>query len=77
MANGRDVLSAAQVEELAKYLTIIQGTFTVIDATITGKAVDVEFLVDSSGRVVIVQARPFTVTWKGDRRWMITSGITF
>lgn len=71
-AGGRDVLSAAQVEELAKYLAAIQTTFRGADFSLTGRAMDVEFLVTGAGRVVIVQARPYRVTWSGDRRMSLS-----
>lgn len=71
-SKDRDLLSAAEVEELAGHLSIVH---TSMGGSVTGlgaRAADVEFLVAKTGRVIIVQARPYTMRWDGDRRWSVT-----
>jgi hypothetical protein len=67
---GADLLAAPEVEELARQMTIIHKAFTGEEDGTSGRAVDIEFLVASPSRkVLIVQARPYALTWAGDRRW--------
>jgi hypothetical protein len=71
-AGGGDVLTAAEIERLHGYLATIHEGFTgdSPDDFMNGRAVDVEFLIAGTPRrVVIVQARPYTVVWAGDRRY--------
>ena len=70
-AGGADLLGAREVEELAGYLKTIHKALTGVDHGMSGHAVDVEFLVTAAQprRVLIVQARPYLVSWTGDRRW--------
>jgi hypothetical protein len=66
----------ADVEQLAGYLAEIHEVFTGEPPdSMTGRAVDVEFLLARSPRpIVIVQARPYTVTWPRGRRYQDTRG---
>ena len=69
-AGGADLLGAREVEELVSYLERIHLDFTGDSFGVSGQAVDVEFLVAAPSRkVLIVQARPYSLTWSGDRRW--------
>jgi hypothetical protein len=75
LAGGKPVLADADVEALVKALTMIHILFTGDAAGTSGKAVDVEDLVvGPKRRIVIVQARPYTVTWSGDCRWLDADG---
>jgi phosphoenolpyruvate synthase/pyruvate phosphate dikinase len=70
-ANGEIIMSDEVVMELKKRLDAVHIAFTNDPGGASGRAVDVEFLVRRSApRVVLVQARPFTVTWSDDRRWL-------
>lgn len=70
LAKGGVVLDDPAVEELRARLAVLQTTFTGDSLGATGRAVDVEFLVRKTApRIIIVQARPFTVVWPDDRRW--------
>jgi hypothetical protein len=70
-ANGEIIMSDEVVMELKKRLDAVHIAFTNDPAGASGRAVDVEFLVRRTApRVVLVQARPFTVTWSDDRRWL-------
>lgn len=67
---GADLLGKKEVEELVGYLEKIHVELTGDSLGVTGQAVDVEFLVEAPSRkVLIVQARPYSLTWSGDRRW--------
>ncbi|WP_224248446.1 PEP/pyruvate-binding domain-containing protein [Hyalangium gracile] len=69
------ILSDEDVEKLSTALGIIHNAFTQDGLGVSGRAVDVEFLlVREPRRVVIVQARPYTVTWEGDRVWRDETG---
>jgi hypothetical protein len=68
--NGADLLGTREVLELVGYLEKIHAVFTGDMFGMSGDAVDVEFLVEAPTRkVLIVQARPYSLTWSGDRRW--------
>jgi hypothetical protein len=70
-SNGEIIMSDEVVMELKKRLDAVHIAFTNDPGGASGRAVDVEFLVRRSApRVVLVQARPFTVTWSDDRRWL-------
>src|SRR5262249_14970318 len=69
-AGGADLLGDREIEELAAHLTIIQKAVTAEEVARSGQAVDVEFLVAAPSRkVLIVQARPYPLSWSGDRKW--------
>ena len=69
------LLSNDDVKRLVKALDVIHVAFTGDTYKMSGNAVDVEFLLSGPTReVVIVQARPYTITWKGDRRYLDTEG---
>ena len=69
------LLDDAAVEELAAHLSTLQTAFTNDSFGASGRAVDVEFLVRRSApKIVIVQARPYTVTWSDERRWRDENG---
>ena len=70
------ILEAPVVEELHRHLAVLHRAFTGDDPdAITGHAVDVEFLVRSTPpRIVIVQARPYDVTWAPERLWRDADG---
>ena len=69
------ILSPRDVEGLTTALDAIHTSFTGDRYGMSGKAVDVEFLLAGPDRhVVIVQARPYTVEWRGDRRWLNDDG---
>ncbi len=75
LAKGGVVMEDEVVEELQKHLTAIHVAFTGDSFGARGKAVDVEFLVrKSTPKIIILQARPFDVTWVGDRRWLDQDG---
>lgn len=70
LAKGQVLVDDPTVEELAKDLAAIQVGFTDDSFGASGKAVDVEFLIrKSSPKVIIVQARPYTMTWPDERLW--------
>lgn len=67
---GADLLGAKEIKDLVGYLEAIHAAFTGDSFGMSGEAVDVEFLVEAPSRkVLIVQARPYSLTWGGDRRW--------
>ncbi|MEP7121505.1 MAG: PEP/pyruvate-binding domain-containing protein [Byssovorax sp.] len=67
---GADLLGKKEIEELVGYLTKIHEVFTGDSFGMSGAAVDVEFLVEApTHKVLIVQARPYSLKWGGDRRW--------
>jgi hypothetical protein len=75
--NGGQILpDDPVVEELRRHLTVLHRAFTDKDVDdITGRAVDVEFLVRRAApRIVIVQVRPFEVTWPKERLWRDADG---
>ncbi len=70
LAKGQVLIDDPTVEELAKDLAAIHLGFTGDSFGASGKAVDVEFLVRKSApKVIVVQARPYTMTWPDDRLW--------
>jgi hypothetical protein len=75
-AGGRVILEDPVVEELERDLAVLHRAFTGDDSdAVSGHAVDVEFLVRRKApRIVIVQARPFEVTWSADRLWLDKDG---
>ena len=75
-AGGKAILAAPEIEELERYLAILHRAFTDRDPdTITGRAIDVEFLVRRTApRIVIVQARPYQMVWSRDRLWRDEDG---
>ena len=75
-AGGRVILETPEIEELRGYLSILHRAFTdKRPDTTTGRAIDVEFLVRKTApRIVIVQARPYQVTWSRDRLWIDEDG---
>jgi hypothetical protein len=63
------LMTDEDLEQLHGYLATIHKDFTRDALGLSGRAVDVEFLlVREPRRVVIVQARPYSVSWEGDRR---------
>src|SRR4029078_13529782 len=64
-AAGKVILEAPDVEELQGHLGIPHRAFTDKEPdSQSGRAIDVEFLVRKTApRIVIVQARPYKVTW--------------
>ena len=69
-AKGQLLIEDPVVEELAKDLAAIHLGFTDDAFGASGKAVDVEFLIRrSTPKVIIVQARPYTMIWPDDRLW--------
>jgi hypothetical protein len=64
------------IEELQRYLAVLHRAFTNRDPdTITGRAIDVEFLVRRTPpRIVIVQARPYQMAWTRERLWRDEDG---
>jgi len=75
-AGGRVILEDPLVEELQRHLAVLHRAFTDDDPdSTTGQAVDVEFLVRRTPpRIVIVQARPYQVTWAPERLWRDEDG---
>lgn len=75
LAKGKVLLDDPVVEELAAHLSKIHAAFTGDPFGASGRAVDVEFLVrPEAPRIVIVQARPYTVSWSKDRVWRYADG---
>ncbi len=75
LAQGKNVLTDAEIEQLRAHLTVIHQRFGGDPYVLNGRAVDVEFVVGGSPRrVIIVQARPYTMNWPGDRRWYDEQG---
>jgi hypothetical protein len=74
-AKGAVILTDPVLEELVAHLAKLQTAFTGDTFGASGRAIDVEFLVrDAAPHIVIVQARPFDVTWPDDRRWRDQNG---
>lgn len=72
---GKPILSPADLKSLGDALTAIHVGFTGDSYGMSGRAVDVEFLLAGPSRqVVVVQARPFEVVWTKDRRWLDDDG---
>ncbi len=68
--HGQPVLTDAEITSLAHHLAAIHSYFFGTVVWQTGQAMDVEFLiVGPTRRVVIVQARPFTVRWNEGREY--------
>jgi len=76
LAGGRVILDDPALEELRQDLVVLHRAFTGGDPEDpSGHAVDVEFLVRRAAPfIVIVQARPFDVTWGPDRLWRDEDG---
>ena len=76
LAGGKIILETPVVEELRRHLAVLHRAFTDDDPdSPTGHAIDVEFLVRRTPpRIVIVQARPFDVSWGPDRLWRDADG---
>jgi hypothetical protein len=76
LAKGGIIMETPVVDELRQHLFVLHRAFTGVDPdAIDGRAVDVEFLVRRTApRIVIVQARPFDVTWSADRLWRDAEG---
>jgi hypothetical protein len=76
LAGGRIIMETPIVNELRQHLAVLHRAFTDDDPdAISGHAVDVEFLVRRTPpHIVIVQARPFDVTWGPDRLWRDEDG---
>lgn len=69
LTSGAPVLREGEIVEIARVLSAIQRHFHGDDWQ-TGRAMDVEFiLAGPARRLVVVQARPYTVTWSEDRGW--------
>ncbi|XXF76291.1 PEP/pyruvate-binding domain-containing protein [Myxococcaceae bacterium GXIMD 01537] len=69
------LLSDSDLEQLQGYLSTIHNAFTGDVLGLSGRAVDVEFLLlREPRRIVIVQARPYTVSWEGGRRMKDEAG---
>jgi hypothetical protein len=69
------LLSTDDVKRLVAALDAIHAGFTGDTYKMSGNAVDVEFLLAGPSReVVIVQARPYTLVWKGDRKYLDENG---
>jgi hypothetical protein len=74
-SNNKPLLTPADIIHLTAALKVVHLDFTHDDYGMSGNAVDVEFLLaGASHEVVIVQARPFTVSWPQDRRWLDDTG---
>jgi hypothetical protein len=72
---GKPLLLPDDVKRLASALEILHVGFTGDSYGMTGRAVDVEFLIAGPARdVVIVQARPYQVEWTKERRWLDDQG---
>jgi len=61
---GRPILSSEQIQNLMDALRAIHSHFITQSIYQTGEAMDVEFLINQKGRVIIVQARPYRVTFR-------------
>ena len=74
-AGGKPILSADDLARMRVALAAIHEGFTGDTYGMSGRAVDVEFLVAGPKReVVIVQARPYEVAWVKERRWLDDRG---
>jgi hypothetical protein len=74
-AGGKIILDAKDLAAMKDALSVIHLAFTGDSYGMSGRAVDVEFLIAGpERRVVIVQARPFTVEWAKERRWLDDDG---
>lgn len=74
-AAGKPLLVGPDLGRLKGALRSIHLAFTGDDYGMSGRAVDVEFLIAGPSReVVVVQARPFTMQWPRDRRWLDDEG---
>ena len=69
------LLSNDDIKRLVIALDAIHVSFTGDTYKMSGNAVDAEFLLAGPSReVVIVQARPYTIVWKGDRKYLDENG---
>jgi hypothetical protein len=75
-AGGHVIMEDPVIHELQRHLTVLHRAFTDdLPDGVSGHAIDVEFLVRRTApRIVIVQARPFDVTWSSDRLWRDEDG---
>jgi hypothetical protein len=65
-ARGRTLFSDAEAKQFAEQLEKIHEEF--VDREVgSAQSVDVEFLIRANRQIVIVQARPYTIHWTGDR----------
>ena len=72
---GKPILTSQDISGLKGALNDIHLAFTGDSYGMSGHAVDVEFLIAGASRqVVVVQARPFTVEWSKERRWLDDDG---
>lgn len=72
---GKPILAPDDIQRLSAALEAIHVSFTGDSYGMSGRAVDVEFLLAGPARsVVIVQARPYTVEWTKERRWLDDQG---
>lgn len=70
------LLSTDDIKRLVIALDAIHASFTGDTYKMSGNAVDAEFLLAGPSReVVIVQARPYTIVWKGDRKYLDENGV--
>lgn len=74
-AGGKPLLTPGDLGKLTEALTMIHGELTGDPSGMSGEAVDVEFLIAGPSRTLaIVQARPFTMRWTAERRWLDDRG---
>jgi rifampicin phosphotransferase len=74
-AGGKAILTPDDLARMTAALGAIHEGFTGDRYGMSGAAVDVEFLVAGAKReLVVVQARPFTMVWPTERRWLDDSG---
>ncbi len=74
-AGGVPILGTRDLERLRAALRRIHDAVTSDPSGLSGRAVDVEFLLSGAGReVCIVQARPFDAAWTKERRWLDDDG---
>ena len=66
---GRPILTDAEVRTLAAALTRVQDAFVPGGNWLDGRAMDVEFLLTARREIVLVQARPYRITWDEGRRY--------
>lgn len=72
---GKPLLQPDDIKRLSEALDIIHNGFTGDSYGMSGRAMDVEFLVAGPSReVVIVQARPYKIDWTPERRWLDDEG---
>ncbi len=73
--SGQPLLQPTDITRLTTALETLHNGFTGDSYGMSGRALDVEFLIAGPGRdVVIVQARPYAVDWSKERRWIDDQG---